>query len=40
LCYKGGTTPDAWVLPESKLYKFQAQVYIESEPKGRVIRLQ
>ncbi|MFZ0204260.1 MAG: TIGR00296 family protein [Nitrososphaeraceae archaeon] len=40
LCYKGGITPDAWVLPESKLYKFQAQVYIESEPKGRVIRLQ
>ena len=40
LCYKGGTTPDAWVLPESKLYKFQAQVYLESEPKGRVIRLQ
>jgi uncharacterized protein (TIGR00296 family) len=40
LCYKGGTTPDAWVLPESKLYKFQAQVYIESEPRGRVIRLQ
>jgi uncharacterized protein (TIGR00296 family) len=40
LCYKGGTTPDAWVLPESKLYKFQAQVYIESEPKGKVIRLQ
>ena len=40
LCYKGRTTPDAWVLPESKLYKFQAQVYIESEPRGRVIRLQ
>src|SRR5919106_473570 len=37
LCYKGRTTPDAWVLPESKLYKFQAQVYIESEPRGRVI---
>jgi hypothetical protein len=40
LCYKGGTTPDAWVLPESKLYKFQAQVYIEAEPRGRVVRLQ
>lgn len=40
LCYKGGTTPDAWVLPGTKLYKFQAQVYIESEPGGKVVRLQ
>jgi uncharacterized protein len=40
LCYKGGTTPDAWVLPGTKLYKFQAQVYAESEPRGKVVRLQ
>jgi uncharacterized protein len=40
LCYKGETTPDAWVLPGTKLYKFQAQVYIESEPGGKVVRLQ
>jgi uncharacterized protein len=39
LCYKGGTTPDAWVLPGTKLYKFQAQVYAESEPRGKVVRL-
>ena len=40
LCCKGGTTPDAWVLPGTKLYKFQAQVYAESEPRGKVVRLQ
>jgi uncharacterized protein len=40
LCYKGGTTPDAWVLPGTKLYKFQAQVFVESEPRGRVVRLE
>jgi uncharacterized protein (TIGR00296 family) len=40
LCYKAGTTPDAWVLPGTELYKFQAIVYVESEPRGRVIRLQ
>lgn len=40
LCCKAGVTADAWVLPESKLYKFQAQVYRESEPNGKVIRLQ
>ena len=39
LCYKGGTTPDAWVLPGTELYKFQAQVYVESEPRGKVVRL-
>ncbi len=39
LCQKAGTTPDAWVLPDSKLYKFEAQIYRESEPKGKVFRL-
>lgn len=27
ICHKAGTTPDAWVRPGSKLYKFQARVY-------------
>ena len=40
LCHKAGATPEAWALQESKLYKFQAQIYRESEPKGKVIRLQ
>jgi uncharacterized protein (TIGR00296 family) len=40
ICYKAGTTPNVLALPESKLYKFQAQVYKESEPMKKVIRLQ
>jgi uncharacterized protein (TIGR00296 family) len=40
ICYKAGTTPDVLALPESKLYKFQAQVYREYEPMKKVIRLQ
>jgi uncharacterized protein (TIGR00296 family) len=40
ICYKAGTTPNVLALPESKLYKFQAQVYRESEPMKKVIRLQ
>jgi uncharacterized protein (TIGR00296 family) len=39
LCFKAGATPDAWVIPNSELYKFQAIVYRESEPGGRVIKL-
>ena len=40
ICYKAGTAPNVLALPESKLYKFQAQVYRESEPMKKVIRLQ
>jgi uncharacterized protein len=37
ICYKAGALPDTWLLPESKLYKFQALVYKESEPCGKVL---
>lgn len=40
ICFKAGASPDAWVMPNSELYKFQAIVYRESEPGGRVIKLQ
>jgi uncharacterized protein len=39
ICFKAGATPDAWVMPNSELYKFQAIVYKEVEPGGRVIKL-
>jgi uncharacterized protein len=39
LCFKAGAPPDAWVMPTSKLYKFQAIVYREAEPGGRVVKL-
>jgi uncharacterized protein len=39
ICYKAGAPPDVWLDPSSKLYKFQAAVFKEVEPKGEVIRL-
>jgi uncharacterized protein (TIGR00296 family) len=39
ICYKAGAPPDVWLDPASKLYKFQATVFKEVEPKGQVIRL-
>ncbi len=39
ICYKAGAPPDVWLDPTSKLYKFQAAVFKEVEPKGEVIQL-
>ncbi len=39
ICYKAGAPPDVWLDPTSKLYKFQAAVFKEVEPKGEVIEL-
>jgi uncharacterized protein (TIGR00296 family) len=39
VCYKAGAPPDVWLDPSSKLYKFQATVFKEVEPKGEVMRL-
>jgi uncharacterized protein len=36
ICYKAGAPPDAWLLPESQLYKFRAIIYKELEPNGNV----
>lgn len=38
ICYKAGAPPNAWLDPMSKLYKFQAIVFKEVQP--RVIRHQ
>src|SRR5690606_20771618 len=40
ICYKAGAPADAWKDRASKLYKFQAIVFKEKEPKGQVIRLE
>ena len=40
ICYKAGAPADTWLDPESKLYKFQALVFKEAEPNGRVTRLE
>ena len=39
ICYKAGAPPDVWLDPSSKLYKFQAAVFKEVEPRGKVIRV-
>jgi uncharacterized protein (TIGR00296 family) len=39
ICYKAGAPPDVWLDPSSKLFKFQATVFKEVEPKRGVIRL-
>lgn len=40
ICYKAGAPPDVWLDPTSKLFKFQAAVFKEAEPRGQVIRVE
>jgi len=37
-CMKAGAPPDAWLSPNVNIYKFQAIVFEELEPRGKVIR--
>jgi uncharacterized protein (TIGR00296 family) len=39
ICYKAGAPPDAWLDPSAKLYTFQATVFKETEPRGKIARL-
>lgn len=36
-CEKAGLIPTAWKQEETEIYKFQAQVFKEKEPKGEVV---
>ena len=38
-CLKAGLYSDAWLEPETKVYKFQSEIYREVEPMGPVERL-
>ncbi len=40
ICYKAGAPADAWLDPATKLYRFQAVVFKEVEPRGKVSRLE
>lgn len=40
ICYKAGAPADAWMNPTSRLYKFQAIVFKENWPRGRVTKLE
>ena len=37
-CLKAGLPPDAWLDPETKVFKFQAEVFSEDGPRGEVRR--
>jgi len=37
-CMKAGAPPDVWLLPETKIYRFEAEVFTEEEPNGKVVR--
>ncbi|ENN96334.1 AMMECR1 domain-containing protein [Methanocaldococcus villosus KIN24-T80] len=37
LCLKAGLPPDMWLDENVKIYKFQAQIFEEVEPRGEVI---
>jgi len=37
-CIKAGLSPDYWLLNGTKIYKFQAIIFEEEEPKGAVKR--
>lgn len=39
ICYKAGVPPDTWLMPESQLYRFEAIVYRESKPNGKIIKV-
>jgi uncharacterized protein (TIGR00296 family) len=39
LCYKAGAPPDIWLMSDSKIYSFQANIYRESDPNGKVSRV-
>jgi uncharacterized protein (TIGR00296 family) len=35
-CMKAGLMPDAWLDKETKIFKFQAEVFCEKEPNGEI----
>lgn len=37
VCQKAGLAPDAWRKENTKLYKFQGQIFKEKEPKGEIV---
>ncbi len=36
-CVKAGLTPDTWLAKETKIYSFQAQIFAEETPGGKVV---
>ena len=38
-CWKAGLTPDMWMDPKTKIYKFQAEIFHEITPRGAIERM-
>lgn len=38
-CVKAGATPDCWFFEDTKVYRFEAIVFKEVEPRGNVVRV-
>lgn len=36
-CMKAGLMPDAWLEKDTRLYKFSAEIFMEVEPRGKVV---
>lgn len=36
-CIKAGLHPDIWINPNCRIYKFQAQIFSEEKPNGKVV---
>jgi uncharacterized protein len=39
ICHKASAPPDVWLDPQSKLFKFQAEVFKEVNPNGEVVKV-
>jgi uncharacterized protein (TIGR00296 family) len=37
-CVKAGLPPDSWLLEGTKIYRFQAIIFEETTPKGKIVR--
>ena len=37
-CMKAGLMPDAWLNGDIKIYKFSAEIFMETKPKGEIIK--
>lgn len=37
-CAKAGLPPDAWLEPDTRIWRFQSEIWTEAAPKGPVVR--
>ncbi|MBS7627319.1 TIGR00296 family protein, partial [Candidatus Bathyarchaeota archaeon] len=37
-CLKAGLPPDCWLMDGTRIYRFQAEIFCEERPRGKVIR--